>query len=301
LINEIYRDIICTGDCLLDTGTAEPLDITNGVVDQTVDFVLDTGGEISGVVTSQSDASPIAQALVELYDATGNPVAQVTTDGQGAYAFEGLAYGDYRMLATPQIGAFSPVLYDAIDCSNGCTVANGSPVIIDNLTSFVAGINFALPSTVSGKDTDIHPTAQLGVGVEISRGSTVGAYTVIGAGTIVNKEVSIAERCRIGELVLIEQGAEIGKYCEIGDQSLIGRNADIGDYVHIGSNTIIGKNNIIGTDITDDENIASDRVYIGNDVELGPGVEVWAGGCIPDNYGKVRKNTIIRNANLCGQ
>ena len=286
LINEVYQNIVCTGDCEVDSQTATPLFKLNGVY-RTVDFVLGTGGEISGMVSAQSDATPIAQAVVDLYDAVGNPVAQVTTDGQGLYTFTGLVSGEYRLLATPQVGAYAPVLFDGIDCSNGCVVTDGSPVVLSPSISSATEINFVLPSTVSDKNTDIDPTAQIGVGVDISQGSTVGAYAVIGAGTIVNRNVSIAERCKIGERVLIEQGVEIGAYCEIGDDSLIGRNAKIGEHVHIGSNTIIGKDNEIHSSVS-----------IGSNVELGPGVKVMSGSCIPDDYGKIKKKSTI-TGNLC--
>jgi hypothetical protein len=60
-------------------------------------------GTISG--KASADAGKVLQGItVKLYDDQANPFTETTTDGQGNYAFHGLASGNYYIAATITVG-----------------------------------------------------------------------------------------------------------------------------------------------------------------------------------------------------
>jgi outer membrane receptor protein involved in Fe transport len=62
-------------------------------------FAQATGGRISGVVTD-SNGAVVASARVDLLNAQQATLANTTTDGQGAFAFDNVTPGAYQIVAT---------------------------------------------------------------------------------------------------------------------------------------------------------------------------------------------------------
>ncbi len=80
-----------------------------------VDFRLQAGGSLVGIARD-SYGEPVPGAAIYAYDSTGQPVERLTfvsTDNSGAYKFDGLAPGEYTLLARSEFmaGERSEVLF----------------------------------------------------------------------------------------------------------------------------------------------------------------------------------------------
>ena len=77
----------------MTTGT--PVNVTAGATTGGIDFALATGGRITGTVTDVAANTPVEDAYVNAYSASGSYVAGGFTDASGAYALVGLTAGKY--------------------------------------------------------------------------------------------------------------------------------------------------------------------------------------------------------------
>jgi UDP-3-O-[3-hydroxymyristoyl] glucosamine N-acyltransferase len=145
----------------------------------------------------------------------------------------------------------------------------------------------------------IHPTAKIGVGVEL------------GAGVVIGPDVEIGDRTRIGPHVVIGRGVAIGRDCEVAGNTVIS-HAYIGDGVTILPGAQIGQpgfgfaSSAAGhTKIPQlGRVIVQDRVEIGACTTIdrgGLGDTVIGEGTKIDNLVQVGHNTHIgRHAIICG-
>jgi UDP-3-O-[3-hydroxymyristoyl] glucosamine N-acyltransferase len=308
LVDEVYQDISCEGDCDPTDPAARPVVIDAFGADD-VHIVVGNGNALSGSVVSESTAAPIAQVLIELHDASGLLVGSTSTDGLGAYSFDGLLAGDYRVLAKPQAGSYGAELYDDIYCDGGCDILSGSLVTVGG--ALADNIDFALPDDncpnldnpdqldsdgdgrgdacegeppVIDPKSEVDPTAVIGDGTEIAKGARVMANVTIGSNALVDRNVEVGENCFIGDDVYLGINSVLGSDCWIGDGSYLDREVTIGVGVTIGSVTIIGKNVEIG-----------DAAVIGTDVKIGKNTVIAAGICIPDGAEIPRNSTITED------
>ena len=81
---------------------ATPVSVSSGTTTPDIDFVLVAGGGISGIVTRQSDGTPVINADVwaNSYDGGGGG-SGARTDVSGRYAISGIGAGDYRVQVSP--------------------------------------------------------------------------------------------------------------------------------------------------------------------------------------------------------
>ena len=96
-VTEWYQDVYFHNE-------ATPVPVTALADTPNIDFVLDVGGTISGVVRNAGGSAPLADASVEseaLFDPVRNKwiwAGGTTTDAQGAYTIR-VPFGDYRLRA----------------------------------------------------------------------------------------------------------------------------------------------------------------------------------------------------------
>lgn len=110
-------------------------------------------GQITGIVTAYLSGAPLPEATVSIRPAGTNSLESTNTDESGAYTFDGLAAGDYTMIADSD--GFIPEIYSQILCTpQSCSLNNGDTVsVVDGET---AGANFSLrrPGRIVGTVTD---------------------------------------------------------------------------------------------------------------------------------------------------
>ena len=145
----LYDGIPCPGGpsygC--DPTSGSPVPVEPNAVTGGVDFAVDTGGRIEGVVRDPS-GNPIAWATVRVYTAGGSYAGYAYTTGDGRYAAVGLDDGSYFLTAGEW--GYATVLYDAIPCRE-CDVTSGTPVAVVGGSS-AGTIDFELPElgSISG-------------------------------------------------------------------------------------------------------------------------------------------------------
>jgi len=167
-IDELYDDNPCVGGC--DFTAGQPVEVTTsdigGLVAQNIVVALSQGGSIAGVVTDES-ATPIADATVRLFDAVGDPAGTQTTDGTGAYTFDGLPPDDYYLVTDNDAG-LQDEAYQNEPCEPSCNPLNANPVTLSPGGS-VTAIDFSLAAAASlaGRVTDDTGGGLEGVDVEV--------------------------------------------------------------------------------------------------------------------------------------
>lgn len=189
-VDEMYDDIKCPGGppygCSPTIG--DPIQVETGVTMSGIDFALDIGGAISGVVLESGTQQGIEAAMVTVYDAEGSQKGYDYTDEAGYYFVDGLLSGDYFAVVTSV--AWADELYDDIECPggapNGCDPISGTsiPVELNNTTLY---INFELESlggitgTVTDRVTGL-PVGYADVLLYGSSGSFIQSVDADGAG-----------------------------------------------------------------------------------------------------------------------
>lgn len=116
------------------------------------------------------------------------------------------------------------------------------------------------PSAILGVDVEIDPSVHVGAGAVIENGARIGANTIIGAQCFIGQHatigmdcflhprVTIRERCKLGDRVQIHSGAVIGadgfgyelkegRYVKIPQTGIV----QIDDNVEIGANTTVDR------------------------------------------------------------
>lgn len=111
--------------------------------------------------------------------------------------------------------------------------------------------------------TAIHPSAQIGLDVEIKEG------TVIMANACINSLAKIGRHCIVNTGAIIEHDSIIEDFVHISPNAALGGTVKIGENTHVGIGSVI-KNNIticgdctIGAGAVVVENITESGIYVG--------------------------------------
>jgi hypothetical protein len=187
-IGQIYQNVTCLGgNCSVTNGRSVP--VTESNTTSGIDFSLQTGGKIEGVITNANTSAPLYNAYVYVYS-NGTSVGYGYTNSQGAYSVGGLATGSYTIRVN--MSGYVTQLYSGVSCPYSCSVGTGTPVSV-TAPSTTSNINVAMaPSgSISGHVTNAGTSAAVpnayiyifdGTNTQIGYGSTdaQGAYTVTG-------------------------------------------------------------------------------------------------------------------------
>lgn len=161
-IDEVFNNIPCPfGKCDPTIGT--PVSVIAGEVTPGIDFSLDSGGIISGKITSAQDSSPL-RFEVRLYDSNGSYLTSTWSNDTGDYKLYGMITGDYYVLAIDEEeeeygddpNNYIDELYNDIPCPGAsCDIRTGT-LVPATAGSETSGINFSLSpgGSISGRFTD---------------------------------------------------------------------------------------------------------------------------------------------------
>jgi sugar O-acyltransferase (sialic acid O-acetyltransferase NeuD family) len=103
-----------------------------------------------------------------------------------------------------------------------------------------------------------HPTAQVGLDVEIGAGTCIAPGAIlttrvrVGRHCIVNVRASLSHDTTVGDFTNINPGVVICGQVRIGDDCSIGAGSTIIDHVTIGDNVLIGAGAVVVSDIPSD-------------------------------------------------
>ena len=187
-VDELYDQHLCVGNCSPTSG--DPVVVGDGAAVTGIDFALDPGGSIAGLVTDADGGAPIVNLSLTLVDATGTYVTTPRTVGDGTYATErGLPAGSYFALTDASNGWLRE-LYDDIPCaSSQCDPTDGTPIVVAGTATTTADFQLDAGGHISGTVTDASATPLQGVSIYVydhsgdyfgSAGTAAdGSYTVV--------------------------------------------------------------------------------------------------------------------------
>ncbi|MGD0798167.1 MAG: UDP-3-O-(3-hydroxymyristoyl)glucosamine N-acyltransferase [Acidobacteriaceae bacterium] len=143
----------------------------------------------------------------------------------------------------------------------------------------------------TGAAARVHPTAVLGVEVELGRGTQVGAYAVLGDG------VAVGDECEIGAHVTVVAGTTLGDRVVVQAGAVLGatgfgyaRNAATGEYVAFPQLGTL----VIEDDVEIGANTTIDRGALG-ETRIGRGTKI-------DNLVHIAHNCVVgRNVVIAAQ
>ncbi|MFC1777985.1 hypothetical protein ACFL3I_11705, partial [Pseudomonadota bacterium] len=185
----VYPNRTCGEPCDYLLGDEIVLDGTNP--ETGIDFAMETGTTISGVVTT-GGATPLANVTLQLRRSTdGAVIRSVMTDGSGAYQFAGVGSGTYFIRTLNTLG-YADILHSGISCNPFCDPLAGTPINADGFSD-ITGISFNLPVTpaIAGivKDELNVPVGGVKVQAYDVLGTLIASATSNGAGEYLVKNL----------------------------------------------------------------------------------------------------------------
>lgn len=133
-------------------------------------------------------------------------------------------------------------------------IAIAAPEIRKRLAQQLDSFHFA---------TLIHPSASIGMNVQIGKGSIICQQVVLtcdihlGEQCQLNLATTIGHDCTIGDYFTTAPGANISGSCSIGREVYLGTQAAIREKTHITDNVIVGMGGVVVKDINES------GIYIG--------------------------------------
>ncbi len=111
--------------------------------------------------------------------------------------------------------------------------------------------------------TLVHPSAQIGMCVEL------GAGTVVMAGAVINSCATVGKHCIINTCAVVEHDNQIQDYVHISPNAVLGGTVCVGERTHIGigamvkNNVKICKNCTVGAGAVVVKNLQEETIYVG--------------------------------------
>ncbi|WP_191621140.1 carboxypeptidase regulatory-like domain-containing protein [Marinihelvus fidelis] len=131
-----------------------------------VDFALDEGAEIAGVVTDTA-ANSLQSVSVRAFNSAGQAVGTASTGPAGGYRIVGLASGDVY-LRTENGSGYRNQRFDGLACDAACDVLAGTPVSVTAGAESTADFQLALGGSLAGRVSNLAAaTALAGVQVQV--------------------------------------------------------------------------------------------------------------------------------------
>jgi sugar O-acyltransferase (sialic acid O-acetyltransferase NeuD family) len=102
----------------------------------------------------------------------------------------------------------------------------------------------------------VHPTAYLGLGVEVGSGTVVGAHAtltadvVVGRFAIVNVGATVSHNARLGDFATVAPGAHLAGNVDLGEGADVGIGASVTQGNSIGDWAIVGAGAVVIGDVT---------------------------------------------------
>lgn len=150
--NQRFDGLVCDAFCEVLAGTAVP--VTLGSQSSGIDFTLEAGFAISGMVTNAGTGSGIPGVRVDAFDGAGLLAGTAVALTGGAFEIDGLPDGDYRLKTTNALGYIDRVLGGDTCTPEPCEIGSGSLNVVSGAD--ITGVNVALVtgSTTGGYVTD---------------------------------------------------------------------------------------------------------------------------------------------------
>lgn len=120
-------------------------------------------------------------------------------------------------------------------------------------TSFPALMD---PTTIAAK------SMQLGQGVYVNAGCTIGAAVTIGDFVLINRHASVAHHVDISDYVTVGPGAVVSGQVQIGRGAFIGAGAVLSAKVQVGANAVVAAGAVVTSHVADNTLVAGNPARV---------------------------------------
>jgi hypothetical protein len=175
LKDRLYSAQLCAaGQCNVNLGSG--IVVSAGTVTGNVDFALEAGAQLEGLVLDAVTQLPVSNLEIGIYDVRGIRLTSSRSDVTGRFTTTGLISGTYyaRTRSAAAYG-YLDQLYSGISCQGAsCAATLGTPIVVGD-PEVHPGVNFTLTrgGTIAGIVTSASTGLPLG-------GVTVSVYTAGG-------------------------------------------------------------------------------------------------------------------------
>jgi len=145
-VPQVWQLIDCHSTCVPTTGT--PIPLARATTLTGINFQINQTDAVFGRVTD-SHGNPIAGVLIDAFGSDGTYINTGTSDSQGYYRVETLAYGAF-FVATEAGAKYTDQVYPAIACPAGpaffglCTLTGATPINVGIANTQPQIANFVL-------------------------------------------------------------------------------------------------------------------------------------------------------------
>ncbi len=127
-INQVNSGFECQGSSCLPIILNTAVNVVPGEVISNVNFSLQKGGVISGVITASDSGVPLTDVHVEVVNERGDFWKSTSSDTNGRFQVTGLSSGNYYLTANA-FAAYTGQTYGAATCAE-CDVLEGAPITV---------------------------------------------------------------------------------------------------------------------------------------------------------------------------
>ena len=138
-LDELYDGFPCEGSCTVSNGT--PVAVAADSTVTGIDFALQLGGGVAGIVTSAATGAPIANVRIVVRSGSGDSASAYSGEN-GEYRVTGLRAGTYYA-RTETWQAYADQLYDGLLCEPDCNMTSGTPIPV-SLGAPTEDVDFSL-------------------------------------------------------------------------------------------------------------------------------------------------------------
>ncbi len=134
-------------------------------------------------------------------------------------------------------------------------IAIGDPLIKKQVVQRIQNRNITFPSL-------IHPSANVGLQVDIGEGSVIAAgcrLTIdieIGKHVLLNLNTTVGHDVEVGNFSSIMPGVHLSGYVKVGESVLIGTGASLLQYVHVGDHATVGAGAVVNKPVKESITVA---------------------------------------------
>ena len=131
-----------------------------------------------------------------------------------------------------------------------------TPVYRKNLFDLALTLGFTSFPSLIDPTTVLAASTQLGQGVYVNAGCTIGAAGMIGDFVSINRHASLAHHFTISDFASVGPGVVVAGQVQIGRGAFIGAGAILLPKVRVGANAIVAAGTVVTSDVADNTLVA---------------------------------------------
>lgn len=127
-------------------------------------------------------------------------------------------------------------------------IGMGEPIYKEQIWKRVKSAGYSL-ATLIHPDAEVVPSAELGEGVVVRKGSIVSSDSKVGNNVIIQSYVVIGHDTKVGNHCQISSFTDVAGHCIVGDRVFIGLNSCVKEETTIADDAIISMGAVVMKDV----------------------------------------------------